>query len=80
MGEDFMKVMTWPFGEMLFPEKDTAGPDQQSAASSTPDTGKLQATESIEAQSAQRRLARLSKYFTSPTGVLQSPGGSTGLF
>ena len=37
--------------------------------------------ESVEAQAAQRRLARLSKYFTSPTGVLGSANtGTTGVF
>lgn len=36
---------------------------------------------SIEDQAAQRRLARLSKYFTSPTGVLGDANvGSTGVF
>lgn len=35
---------------------------------------------SIEAQSAQRRLARLSRYFTSPSGVMDTPTGSQGIF
>ena len=34
----------------------------------------------IEAQAAQRRLARLSRYFTSPTGVMDSMTGSQGVF
>jgi hypothetical protein len=44
------------------------------------DTGAVTA-ESVEAQAAQRRLARLSKYFTSPTGVLNDAStGRTGVF
>jgi len=35
---------------------------------------------SVEAQAAQRRLARLSRYFTTPTGVLDSSTGSQGVF
>lgn len=48
--------------------------------SSPTTTGAVNTVESVEAQSAQRRLARLSKYFTSPTGVLDSSTGSTGVF
>ena len=35
---------------------------------------------SVEAQSAQRRLARLSRYFTTPTGIMDSSTGSQGVF
>lgn len=45
-----------------------------------PDTGALPGAPSIDAQAAQRRLARLSKYFTSPTGTLDTPTGSAGVF
>jgi hypothetical protein len=36
------------------------------------DTGEITTTEDVEAQAAQRRLARLSKYFTSPLGILDN--------
>ena len=52
------------------------GPAITDTGSVTPAT-----TESVEAQAAQRRLARLSKYFTSPTGIMQDPNsGTTGVF
>jgi len=47
---------------------------------STTDTGAVTDVGSTEEQAAQRKLARLSKYFTSPTGVLDVPTGSTGIF
>lgn len=40
----------------------------------------ITAENSVEAQAAQRRLARLSRYFTSPMGVLDSSIGSQGVF
>ena len=43
-------------------------------------TGSATSLESIETQAAQRRLARLSRYFTSPTGTLDSGSASTGVF
>lgn len=59
------------------------GDDPEPAPSAyTPptDTGAAKDAESVDAQAAQRRLARLSKYFTSPTGVLDAPTGSSGVF
>lgn len=44
------------------------------------ETGSAVSYESVDTQSAQRRLARLSKYFTSPTGVLDAGTGSSGVF
>ena len=43
-------------------------------------TGAAKSFESVEAQAAQRRLARLSKYFSSPTGVLGENTGAAGVF
>lgn len=51
-------------------------PDKMQSQSQ--DTG-VQAAPTVEAQSAQRRLARLSKYFTSPNGVLNTSTGTTGV-
>lgn len=54
--------------------------NSSSVATSTTDVGNVTA-DSVEAQAAQRRLARLSKYFTSPTGIMTDPStGSTGVF
>lgn len=44
------------------------------------ETGAITDVGDVETQAAQRRLARLSKYFTSPTGVLDTPTGTTGVF
>lgn len=58
--------------------KSDGGGSPVSAAAT--ETGTVTA-ESVEAQAAQRRLARLSKYFTSPTGIMQDPNsGTTGVF
>ena len=80
MGEEFGKVMTWPFGDLLFPEDDTSGGDGGTPVVTAADTGNV-SVPSVEAQAAQRRLARLSKYFTSPTGALGALNiGSQGVF
>lgn len=50
------------------------------AASAAPDIGNVGDVGSIEQQAASRRLARMSKYFTSPTGVMDSSTGSSGVF
>ena len=55
------------------------GSEKPPSAPGAPDTI-VTAENSIEAQSAQRRLARLSRYFTTPTGVLDSATGSQGVF
>jgi len=79
MGEEFSRIMTWPFGDLLFPEKDTSG-GGQSAPAETVDTGTV-TPENPEVQASQRRLARMSKYFTTPTGVLaEAATGKTGVF
>ena len=44
------------------------------------DTGAIKGVESVETQAANRRLARMSKYFTSPTGILDSTTGAQGVF
>jgi len=53
---------------------------QTNLESSGTGTGKVDTVESVDAQAAQRRLARLSKYFTSPSGVLDGSTGSAGVF
>lgn len=57
-----------------------AAAGSSSAAAVASDTGAAKSFESVETMSANRRLARLSKYFTSPVGVLDSNTGSTGTF
>lgn len=66
-----------PFNWFGWADKKDEGAEGPPAAA---DTGAV-VPESIEVQAAQRRLARLSKYFTSPTGVLNdSNTGSSGVF
>jgi hypothetical protein len=72
MSDDFLEVMTWPFSEFFM--------DDDEEESAPVDTGAVDTVDSVEQQSTSRRLARLSKYFTSPSGVLDSPTGSTGVF
>lgn len=88
MGEEFARIMTWPFDDLLMPEEDT-GPGGADVAMAqptqvTPDadpvTGAVAGVKSIEEQAAQRRLARMSRYFTTPSGVLDSNTGSAGVF
>jgi len=55
-------------------------PAQAPAPITPTDTGAAKSLESVETQAAQRRLARMSKYFTSPSGVLDSGTGTTGVF
>jgi len=59
-------------------KNDTQGQSAYTPAPANP--GAATSVESVEAQAAQRRLARMSKYFTSPTGVLETPTGSSGVF
>jgi hypothetical protein len=57
----------------------TTGRDSSGQKVSTTDVGNVTA-DSVESQAAQRRLARLSKYFTTPTGVVNAPTtGTTGV-
>lgn len=44
------------------------------------DVGNVSDVGSLEQQAASRRLARMSKYFTSPTGVMDGSTGSSGVF
>lgn len=44
------------------------------------DVGNVGDVGSIEQQAASRRLARVSKYFTTPTGTLGGETGSAGVF
>lgn len=79
MGDVFEKILD-PFDVLdnMFPGIWGGGGDgsEEAAAEET-----SVATPSVEEQAAQRRLARLSKYFTTPTGVMDEPTtGSTGVF
>jgi len=73
MSDDFLDILTWPLSE-FYPD------DEEESESAPVDTGAVDTVDSVEQQSTSRRLARLSKYFTSPSGVLDSPTGSTGVF
>lgn len=50
------------------------------APADTKNVGNVGDVGSIEQQAATRRLARMSKYFTSPTGVMGETTGSSGVF
>lgn len=59
------------------------GSDKKSdapAAAEKTDVGNVTDVGSVESQAAARRLARLSKYFTTPTGVMESSTGTSGVF
>jgi hypothetical protein len=64
------------FAKMTGLKKDEAGGAVAPGTTNPTITGE----NSIEAQSAARRLARLSRYFTTPTGIMDSGTGSTGVF
>jgi len=49
-------------------------------ASAASDVGNVGDVGSLESQAAARRLARMSKYFTTPTGVMGGETGSAGVF
>jgi len=49
-------------------------------AADVTNTGAVADVGSVETQAAQRRLARLTRYFTTPSGVLNDATGSTGVF
>lgn len=53
---------------------------ENAQAKSTEETGNVADVGSLEDQAATRRLARMSKYFTTPTGVLDNNTGSQGVF
>ena len=53
---------------------------QPTPAPAAPEIGNVGDVGSIEQQAASRKLARMSKYFTSPTGVLDTQTGSSGVF
>ena len=63
------------FAKMTGLKKDEAGPAAAGVVNPT-----ITGENSVEAQSAQRRLARLSRYFTTPTGIMDSGTGSQGVF
>lgn len=55
-------------------------PQPQPAPTPAEEVGNVSDVGSLEQQAAQRRLARMSKYFTTPTGVMDSSTGSSGVF
>lgn len=74
----------WDFADPLglfdsFTEKDTSKSPVAPVDETTP--GSV-ATPTLADQAAQRRLARMSKYFTTPSGVLEEPvtGTTQGIF
>jgi hypothetical protein len=79
-GESVARVMTWPFDKLIVPEQDTSDSGRMEVTPSE-ETGKIEEIDSVEVQAAQRRMARLGKYLTSPRGVLGDPSvGRTGVF
>ena len=67
----------WMFGGG---KKDEGSEPEPAPAPEVKDVGNVADVGSVESQAASRRLARMSKYFTSPTGVLDSTTGSSGVF
>ena len=61
-------------------KKDSTPEPQPAPAPAAPEVGNVGDVGSLEQQAAQRRLARMSKYFTSPTGVLDTNTGASGVF
>lgn len=66
----------WMFGG----DKKDEAPPPPPPAPEVKDVGNVADVGSVESQAASRRLARMSKYFTSPTGVMDSTTGSSGVF
>ena len=65
----------WMFGN----DKKESAP-APAPAPEVKDVGNVADVGSVESQAASRRLARMSKYFTSPTGIMDSSTGSSGVF
>jgi len=68
----------WMFGGGDKKEEAPAPPP--APAPEVKDVGNVADVGSVESQAASRRLARMSKYFTSPTGIMDSSTGSSGVF
>lgn len=68
-------MFDWMFGK----DKKESAP-APAPAPEVKDVGNVADVGSVESQAASRRLARMSKYFTSPTGVMDSTTGSSGVF
>ena len=82
MGDVLAKLPDWVTGGNMITDALGGKQSYDSAPAATAPAPVNTITEenSVEAQAAQRRLARLSKYFTSPTGVMDSLTGSQGVF
>jgi hypothetical protein len=61
-------------------KKEEAPKPEPAPAPAAKDVGNVGDVGSLEQQAASRKLARMSKYFTSPTGVLDTQTGSSGVF
>ena len=67
----------WMFGGDKKESEPTPPP---APAPEVKDVGNVGDVGSLESQAASRRLARMSKYFTTPTGVMDGNTGSSGVF
>lgn len=70
-------LFDWMFGN---DKKESAPAPAPAPAPEVKDVGNVADVGSVESQAASRRLARMSKYFTSPSGVMDSSTGSSGVF
>ena len=71
------------FFDWMFGGGDKSEPEPEPVQAPSPevkDVGNVGDVGSVEQQAAARRLARMSKYFTTPTGVMDSSTGSSGVF
>ena len=67
----------WMFGGDKKESEPTPPP---APAPEVKDVGNVGDVGSLEGQAAARRLARMSEYFTTPTGVMGGETGSSGVF
>lgn len=67
-------------GNMITDALGVSAEDETAPAAAASESPTITGENSVEAQSAQRRLARLSRYFTTPTGIMDSATGSQGVF
>lgn len=68
----------WMFGGG--DDKPEPAPQPQPEPTPVKDVGNVGDVGSLEQQASARRLARMSKYFTTPTGVMDGQTGSSGIF
>ena len=80
MSDWLSKQPDWVTGGNMITDALGVSAEDETAPAAVSESPTITEENSVEAQSAQRRLARLSRYFTTPTGVLDSATGSTGVF